>query len=400
VGQSFMHFLILIFIIILSGFIQTSDVQNKEIKELLCNSIRSNTTKSYDLHIKEWNTFISHEGYMNTDFIHFNDEEILTILLLYTVHLFKLNRIVNTYFSALRNLFITERLVKESSLMVFSSSTLSKAKKGAAISRTDIINQGRSLPSVKPISQSELNNLKRNFWYVNFNCKDILFNVYRERIKYLGIMIGINFGLRASELCISSNCTKHLALTNNNVIFSNFKLNLQVLAVDLFKYKNLKFDRVCLKWLDSKAGLTRTEFLSAVHVVEDELIGHLVEFCIDTKLEAKPLDIFLSVFIDRREITLTRYMMSETIKRVCENNNLGTIGFSSKSLRVSANTFLKLENDIMFRSRESLRGMFAAKSTSSKFYTRNTDVLSGGLCLIKENEFIINSEVIRRNFHN
>jgi hypothetical protein len=395
-----MQFLILIFIIILLGFIPMNDIQNKDIKELLCNSIRTNTTKSYESHIREWNVFINNEGYMNTDFIHFNDEEILNILLLYTVHLFKLNRVVNTYFSALRNLFITDRLVKESSLIVFNSHTLSKAKKGAAISRSDLINQGRSFPSVKPISQNELNCLKRDFWYVNFNCKDIVFNIYRERIKYLGIMIGINFGLRASEICISSKCTKHLALTNNHVIFSNFELNIQVSAVDLYKFKNVKFDRICFEWLDSKAGLSRKEYLSAVHGVENELIGHLVEFCIDTKIEAEPSDIFLKVLIDRREIILTRYMISETIKSVCKNNNLGSSGFSSKSLRVSANTFVKLENDMIFRSRESLRGMFTNKSSSSKFYARNTDVVSGGLCMIKENEFIVNSEVIRRNFHN
>lgn len=135
------------------------------------------------------------------------------------------------------------------------------------------------------------------------------------------------------------------------MVFSNYKLDIQVLAVDLYKFKNVHFDRVCFKWLDSKAGLTRTEFLSAVHVVENELICLLVEFCVDTKMGAKSHEIFLNIIIGSREITLTRYMMSEAIKKVCADNQLGKIGFSSKSLRVSANTFVKLENDMIFRSR-------------------------------------------------
>jgi hypothetical protein len=93
-------------------------------------------------------------------------------------------------------------------------------------------------------------------------------------------------------------------------------------------------------------------------------------------------------------------MVSTTIKTICKKNNLGTIGFSWKSCRVSANTYVNLENDLFFRSRESLAGMFAVNSRSHKFYTRNLDVSSGGLCLIKEYASIMNSDTIRRNFNN
>jgi hypothetical protein len=265
------------------------------------------------------------------------------------------------------------------------------------ISRSDLIKNGRTLPVVKPISQDELNRLKKDFWFVNPRNKNLLFCLYRERIKYLGVMIGVNFGLRSSEISISSSCTKHLALTNNNVLFSDNN-GKHVLAVDLCKFTDLSIHRVCFKWLDSKAGLTRTEFLSAIHPVENELILHLKEFCIVTKCNAKPEDMFLKFEMGLCCVELTRNMLSNTVKSICLSNGLGEVGFSSKSIRVSANSHVKIENDLMFRSRGSLAGMFSNKSFSSKYYVRNTDVVSGGLCLLKENEHVFNSAAIKRNF--
>jgi hypothetical protein len=90
-----MQYLILFYYYVILGLIYISDERHKEIHDLLDNSIRTNTTKSYDSHIKEWTSFIGDEGLMNDDFYHLNDEDFLTILLLYTVHLFKLHRVVN-----------------------------------------------------------------------------------------------------------------------------------------------------------------------------------------------------------------------------------------------------------------------------------------------------------------
>jgi hypothetical protein len=387
-----------VFILFL-GFNTVNDIQSGEIRDLLKRGIRDNTTKSYKLHLREWDSFLLIEGYVNSDLYEFKETDILNLILLYVVHLYKLKVVVDTYLSALRNLFITERLINSSYLSVFSNDVLMRAKKGAFISRSDLIKDGRTLPVVKPISQDELNILKKDFWFISPNKKNLLFHLYRERIKYLGIMIGVNFGLRSSEISISSNCTKHLALINNNVLFSDNNGN-HVLAVDLYKFTDLIVHRVCFKWLDSKVGLQRTEFLSSIHPVENELILHLKEFCIDTKVNAKRDDMFLKVELNTFCVELTRNMLSNTIKTICVSNGLGEVGFSSKSIRVSANSHVKIENDLIFRSRVSLAGMFSKKSTSSKYYVRNTDVVSGGLCLIKENEHIFNSVAIKRNFPN
>jgi hypothetical protein len=91
------------------GFLDVVDSKSKEINELLKRGIRDNTTKSYKLHLKEWNIFMFNEDLVNDDLSEFDEEDILNLILLYVVHLYKLKVVVDTYISALRNLFITER---------------------------------------------------------------------------------------------------------------------------------------------------------------------------------------------------------------------------------------------------------------------------------------------------
>ena len=369
---------------------------------LLKKGIAENTSISYDRCMSLWFTFISSEG-LTMDYISsLNSEDRLTVLLLYVVYLHEKNLVVDPYFSALRSYFIECRYF-EMDNQLFTNDILRRAKTGAKISRRDLVNNGRVLPSVKPISQSELDRLSSDFWHVSSNFrgeKNQLFKIWQERIKYLGIMVGINYGLRASEFCFSSTGSTKLILLNSDVIFINTMKNLRVMSHLVHNYINEMFDKIQFTWLDSKVGLQRIEFLTDIYQVEKTLIHQLLLFCCEVKMQRQGIDYFFEIFLDNQYRLLSRYMVSNTIKAICKKNNLGTIGFSSKSCRVSANTFVNLENDLFFRSRESLAGMFSTNSKSHKFYTRKLDVNSGGLCLIKEYASLMNSDTIRRNFMN
>ena len=283
-----------------------------------------NTNKRYKINEGVWRQYLQRERMGDDEFIdNLDAREKRVFVSRFVMYLDKDRKIgsseIGRIMSALRQKFVTNAR----DVTVFSDPTVLLARKASKSSDGRKNQIERELRRTMPVTV-DMVRLERAKDWVNADVD--------RKMCYVGVVLGFNFMLRASEYIMDSKCDEHYIRADAVLYYGPGKRVWR--SWELEGVPESAVESILFAFRSSKSGLAKYLYLARNSSFESTVVDDLVQWAKLAHLQKG--DPFCSRWKKGKRKKLTRRMVNDTLKQMARDAGLGehTVAFHSHSLRV------------------------------------------------------------------
>ena len=343
-----------------------------------------NTNKRYRINEGMWHDYLRHEALSGDEFLDNLDAgEKRVVVSGFVIYLDKRRKVssseIGRIMSALRQKFVTHAR----DVTVFNDPTVLLARKASKSSDGRKSQIERELRRTMPVTVDMIR-LERAKDWVN---EDI-----DRKMCYVGVVLGFNFMLRASEYIMDTKCNEHYIRADAVLYYGSAKRVWRSWELEGIPVNAV--ESILFAFRSSKSGAAKYLSLARNSSFESTVVDDMVQWAKLAKLQKG--DPFCSRWKNGKRKKLTRRMMNDTLKQMATEAGLGehTVAFHSHSLRVGGAASMIASGE----TRDVVKriGGWSDNSSADRLYHRNSCHDRGALSVSDAQMKTLSADDVRR----